>query len=342
MRYCLAIAILVLSGWAHAHPLQRPSTILLFEKSDIVCSGVVTGVKESRPAEQEPTGFTVRHLLATVVTRDVYKGYLSAGQPILVEFTTKTPIDRPWPQLAPGENALLFLNHEEGATYVYADDQLGAMRFSSLPVEPGTDGMAKFEAVMASLFVNGQAQDRADSAMFLLTMPTLTSSTIAKISPAAKSDDPALAQWGIALAIKWDTSQGLEELKRYLAQKRIDTKDWSTMEPMTAIMGELSSVGDPRYLSGVEGLIFADDRLIRMGAGQALRNMKTKAAAPALLKLLDDPDKDIQYSAEMALAELFDKGGEYATTWPEFSKRPEYYAGLWKAWALQTGITAAK
>jgi hypothetical protein len=342
MRYHMAVIILALSGWAHAYPLGQPDTTKLFKASDIVFSGTVTTIKEMRPAGEDTTGHRVWYLLATIRIDDLYKGNLSGDRIISVEFTTKTPVDSPGAGLSPGEHALLFLKEKDDRTFVFADKQFGAVRFSSVPAEPGSDGLAKFEAAMTSVFVNGETTDREYAADLLLSLDRLAPSCIAKITPAAMAADPTLAQYAIALLIKRDNAQGLEQLKRYIAQNRIDTTEVSTTSARMAVSGELSSVRDGRYLKDVEELSFADNIEIRMGAVQALRNMETRAAAPAFVKHLDDPDKNIRYSALMALAIMYGKTVPQVPNWPEFDQRPDYYTGLWKAWAQQTGITIAQ
>ena len=342
MHYYLVVVLLALSGWAHAYPLGQPNSIELFKTSDIVCSGTVTAIKEIRPAEEDTTGHSVRYLLATVLVNDLYKRNLPGDQTISVEFTTKTPVDGPNARLSPGEHALLFLKEKEDRTFIFADKQFGAIRFSSVPVELGSDGLAKFGAAMTSVFVNGETTDREYAADLLLSLDRLATSSIAKISPAATAVDPILAQYAIALLIKWDTPQGLERLKRYIARNRIDTREGSTTLAMMAVTGELCSVRDGRYLKNIEELSFADDFEVRMGAVQALRNMETRAAAPVFVKHLDDPDKNIRYSALMALAMMYGKTVPQVPNWREFDQTPDYYTGLWKAWAQQTGITTGQ
>ena len=342
MRYYQAVVILALSVWAHAYPLGQPNSTELFKTSDIVCSGTVTATREIRSAEEDTTGHTVRYLLATIFIDDLYKGNLPGDRTVSVGFTTKTPVDGPGAGLSPGEHALLFLKEKEDRTFVFADKEFGAIRFSSVPIEPESDGLAKFEAAMASVFVTGGTTDRECAADLLLSLDRLAPATIGKISPAATAADPTLAQFAISLLIKWDTPQGLEQLKRYIAQNRIDTREVSTTFAMMAVTGELSSVRDGRYLKNIEELSFADDVEVRMGAVQALRNMETRAAAPAFVKHLDDPDKNIRYSALMALAMMYGKTVPQVPNWREFDQTPDYYTGLWKAWAQQTGITTAQ
>jgi hypothetical protein len=79
-----------------------------------------------------------------------------------------------------------------------------------------------------------------------------------------------------------------------------------------------------------------------MGAVQPLRNMETRAAAPVFVKHLDDPDKNIRYSALMALAMMYGKTVPQIPNWQEFDQTPDCYTGLWKAWAQQTGITTTQ
>lgn len=341
MRYYLAVVVLALSGWAHAHPVSQPDAARLFGVSDIVCSGTVIATKGTRPPEETVNRQTLRYMVATVVVRDLYKGNLPKDQPILIEFSGAMPLwDNPASWVEPGENALLFLKRKDGGTFAFADHQLGAIRFTSVPVETEADGLSRFEAAMASILVSGNAHELEDAALLLLTLDRVSPVTISKIIPAAASLEQERALYVIAVLIKCDTPQGLEQLKRYLAQNR-KHEDQATavqVEAMVAIMGELASVSDAHYLKDVEDLSFADDLGIRTGTIQAMRNMNTKAAAPTLVKHLDDPDNNIRYSALMALAMLFDKRGEYVPGWPEFNQKPDYYAALWKAWAQQAGI----
>ena len=60
------------------------------------------------------------------------------------------------------------------------------------------------------------------------------------------------------------------------------------------------------------------------------------------VKHLDDPDKNIRYSALMALAMMYGKTVPQIPNWQEFDQTPDCYTGLWKAWAQQTGITTTQ
>ncbi len=339
MRCYLTIVILALSSLAHAYPLAQPNAIELFKKSDIVCSGIITTTKEIGPAEQDLTGRTVRYLLATVLIRDLYKGELSGDQSIFIEFTAKTPVDSPSAGLAPDENALLFLKHKDGGTFVFADNQLGAMRFRSVPVEPGTDGLAKFEAAMASVLLSANQREVEYPALLLLTLDRLSPSTISTVSPAATSPDPEKASYVIAILIKWDTPQGLKQLEQFVA---LHGKDTNPPLGIGAVLGELSMIKNRQYLRTMEELSFSEMTLVRVGAMEAIRNMKMRDAAAVLVKHLSDSDSETRYLAVISLAETFDKSGEYGPGMDLFDKNPDYYVGLWKAWAQQTGITTAQ
>ena len=68
--------------------------------------------------------------------------------------------------------------------------------------------------------------------------------------------------------------------------------------------------------------------------------MKVPQAAATLAQRLDDTDRDIQFQAVLALAEIYHKTGEYAPTTPLFDLNPQRYTDLWKTWLQESGTNA--
>ena len=76
---------------------------------------------------------------------------------------------------------------------------------------------------------------------------------------------------------------------------------------------------------------------LRHRAAEALRFMRDKRVVPFLAKLLDNPDREVQYNAMMGIAEATKPrphaiSPEWFTAKENFDRDPERYLNLCRAW----------
>ena len=94
---------------------------------------------------------------------------------------------------------------------------------------------------------------------------------------------------------------------------------------------------DPQYAEYVALLLRSKNERVKRDASRALRRMEDKRVVPLLAKLLDDPDREIQYNAMLGIAEAT-KPRRHAITpdWftakENFDRDPERYLNACRAW----------
>lgn len=74
----------------------------------------------------------------------------------------------------------------------------------------------------------------------------------------------------------------------------------------------LGDKANPELIGTIAPLIRDGDKMVRLSATLALRNIANPAAAASLREALRDPDSDVRFSAASALFELGDSAGEDA------------------------------
>ena len=74
----------------------------------------------------------------------------------------------------------------------------------------------------------------------------------------------------------------------------------------------LGDKANPELIGTIAPLIRDGDKMVRLSATLALRNIANPAAAASLREALRDPDSDVRFSAASALFELGDNAGEDA------------------------------
>jgi HEAT repeat protein len=147
------------------------------------------------------------------------------------------------------------------------------------------------------------------------------------------SIDTDIALSALAVLVKNDPADGVGRLDTYLAAYKGDDQHIA----LQTLGSELMQVADARALPPLESLSSSRFIAIRFGCVDALRKMKSSASASALAQRLDDTDRDIQFQAVLALAEIYHKTADYAPTTPLFDLNPQYYTDLWKSWLQDSG-----
>ncbi len=242
------------------------------------------------------------------------------------------------PILEQGEQAILFLKHSEGSTYVFSDRFLGVTSFASVPTGEGGSGSLKLQSTLAEIVHENGREDKIKAMQLLNGMENLQPETLAEITPLSTSQDPELAFNALAIMIKARAPGSLESLIQYLKGYQGD----GALFPIDNIGGDLDDIRNREDLPALESLTSSRLRAIRLGSMEAIRNIGDVSSAPTLIQRLSDSDSMVRYVAVMTLAEIFDKHGDYEPSMPEFRKRPDFYTNEWKDWWAQKGAGSKK
>jgi len=82
----------------------------------------------------------------------------------------------------------------------------------------------------------------------------------------------------------------------------------------------------------VTDLLGAGSVEVRRSAAHALRNIADSAGVPALVRALDDPDRDVRYYAVTGLAKITGQD-DWLPSLPLFESEEQKYVAHWREWA---------
>lgn len=308
----------------------------VFAQADLVCNCVVESVRVLSEQKLGPSGKTVTHrqAVASVRVKQAYNKDVSPGTLVYVAFDDEIPImHASLPSLTESETALMFLSLSTPSTYRFSDPFLGVTPFTSIPVQHGNPGLLELQAALTGVLQHGDSGDTVNALQLLQGFDQFPPETLAALDSLRDSSDPEIALASIAVLLKAKQPGNVQELANYLRAHHMST------EPMAvaSIGSELSKVTNVGDLAALGTLTSSDSLSIKLGAMAALRNIRSVQSAPALVKRLDDPNKDIQYLAVIALAEIFQKNNEYAPNMALFDQNPGHYTEIWKTWWKREG-----
>ncbi len=329
-RLAAAVWMLASLPSINASILTEPDTAAMYTRSDVVCSGTVISIGAvtlTSSTSELAQGSTFRKV-ATVQPIQCYKGAVNTDQPIEVDFAASNP--NPQAALVVGERAIMFLQEGQGGAYVFAEPSGSVFSFGSIPPSAQQGGLDRLQDSLAAALTNGPKEDQLRAAMLLLGLDSVNPVVAKAIASAGASSDPEIKMPVIAVLIKNGSNAGNELLTSYLKTNIAIDSEPSGISQVMSVLGQVS---DSRYVIKMQQLSSASLPEIRLGAVEALRNMRSSVAIPNLIARLDDSDGDIRYVALISLAEIVDKTGEYAPSMELYNKRPDYYLTLWKTWA---------
>src|SRR5262249_51676525 len=93
----------------------------------------------------------------------------------------------------------------------------------------------------------------------------------------------------------------------------------------------LPNISDPRAVPILSSLLRSGDVLVRRAAAEALRNTASQGAVRPLVAALADPDRQVQYSAVIGLADIT-RQPEWRPLDEEFRASPQRYIQHWRDW----------
>ncbi|HLW84269.1 MAG TPA: HEAT repeat domain-containing protein [Candidatus Sulfotelmatobacter sp.] len=92
-------------------------------------------------------------------------------------------------------------------------------------------------------------------------------------------------------------------------------------------------LSDQRAIPALEPLLLSGDDSIREAAVEALWHIADLAAAPALLKGLQDPDEQVRFYAVRAFSDIANEPGWGGPSESEFQQHQQKYLSHWQDWA---------
>jgi len=306
----------------------RPAPVLnvryLAEQSAVIVKGRVLSVNQVGTSKKS----------ASFEADAVLKGKVPTRL-ITVEFSETLGV-----ALEPGEYALLFLKNVKNGSYAFADPQVGKMAITSKDVpsaEVAQTTAGKLEAVIfASL--SDPDPEVARTALEQVGSLRKVQSTLAirEIAMSGPADLQGLAY--VALLKLGDYSL-LSESIRFVEQQ---VQDLDLQRLQSGVSEAIGDTTDRRVLPTLNSLLASPNLSLRRAAARALRHIGDPSSARALVAALDDGDRDVQYDAVMALAELAGASPDNAPAREVFDKNPSKYLNNWKIWWETSGKATYK
>jgi len=279
-------------------------------------------------------------VVANVEVEDEYRSAAPVGRWISVEFWQEIPATlASMPSLEKGERAVMFLSSSASSRYTFADPFLGAVALHSLPLAPGGQGLKKLEQALRSVLLLTDREDQVRALELLGGFDEVAPDTIFALLSLTHSADPAVALSAFVVLLKTEDAENVNQAD-LLANLKIYLDSYPPgAEPaqLTNIGSELGQIRSDKALVGLEAIADCRYVAIRFGALSAIRHIRSPESAPVLIQHLDDSDSNVRYVAVIALAEIFQKYGDYAPGMGLFDKNPDFYVRLWKNWWAQEG-----
>lgn len=339
----LALLMFCASARADVAPIAGTQSVApVFEKADLVCNCVVRSLRvlSQRELGVTPKIVVRQRVVASVEVNDDYKSITPAARQIFVGFEREIPATRAsMPSLESGERAVMFLSSTGPSHYTFADPFLGAVPFHSLPLTAGGQGLEKLEQALRAVLLLTDRDDQIQALELLGGFDQATPGTSSALLSLTHSPDPVVVLSAFVVLLKIsgtpdiDQADLLANLKIYLDSYPLGTEPTQ----LTNIGSELGHIQSDKALAGLEALSDCRYVPIRFGALSAIRNVRSPNSASVLIRHLDDKDGNVRYVAVIALAEIFQKYGDYAPGMGLFDKNPDFYTRLWKDWWVQEG-----
>ncbi len=303
----------------------------IFDKADVVCSLRVELAKIVRLQGGGTDGALQDFVRVTGTILDVYKSDLTPPGSLVFQFP-EDPMSNGATGFREGDVVLLFLTRGD-SVYDLADPFIGVIYFSRLDRVPGNPDIDKLESALALALRRGNRDDQINAMRLLEGFDQLSPTTLSTVSGLSSSSDPAIAFAALAVLLKTRTPDSVAKFLSYLQNYKEDQPPIG----LISAADELGLVTDVGALPEIE--LLSNNRFIsvQMAAMDAIRRIASRTSAPTLMRRLDDPNRNVQYSALITLAELFGKSGDYGPSAELFDKRPAYYTALWKKWWQEDG-----
>ncbi len=319
-----------------------PASVLqaakLIAQSDLVCKGKVTRVDEAGEIKDNDDVIGVE-MIAQVKILRVLKGNAMNST---VEVGFQRRWYEPYADLQLGEYILLFLKQHAGQ-YALVHPYHGKILISGRKLEIRAEGTTPLALVQQEL-VNSlgdehtkivlSALERLRQLIRSLSERLQSQSALQEIGNLTKSQDVVVRGAALEALIRLGDYSHIDEAIKYLdAEETVREVPFYKVQ----IARAFGLIRDPSLVPQLHALLQHRDDRLRGAVAGSLRNIQSKSSIPYFVAGLDDPNVEVRYHCMMALAKMFDKGGQWAPGYDLFLQDESQYLSRWKDWWEKEG-----
>jgi hypothetical protein len=238
------------------------------------------------------------------------------------------------PPVRPKESYLFFLNQKPNRELELANTP-GAILWLSIPKEhlSQVDGPQGLQADLRASLAAASSDANAKQWLNILSQfRNFDGSSAALLERLRNSPSPEISAMSLTVLAK--SSPQPEAYVSALLALLVSKPEIGSNRPERFI-DIISSLSQPNDLNNLEKLSNSSDPALRLSAVMAIRRLQLKESEDFLISLLDSPDRNIQYQAVIALAEITHIYGDYAPAMGVFFSNPTKTVQLWKNWAAK-------
>jgi hypothetical protein len=243
------------------------------------------------------------------------------------------PLGASLPVISKPATALMFLKSSSPSSYEYADRFIGAIPFTTIPLQTAPSGLPKLQSALTEVARTGNHDDRISAMRLLDGFSQFSPDTLKVVESLSDSNDFETAFSALAVLVQAKQPDSVQKLATYLRTHKTETPPAAVI----SIGKGLAKVTEPKDLVALEDLTSSSIFSIQFGAMAGIRNIRSPQSARTLVQLLDDPNNNIQFLAVITLSEIFQMGDDYGPTMYSFDQNPSRYTTLWKNWAKSQG-----
>jgi hypothetical protein len=280
------------------------------EESEFIIVGEVTRVDETGDVSVVENGRTwpLIEMSASVLVRETLKGE-DVPKSMRLEFLENRDAqgDGPQPARIDAGYRILFLKRDDGS-YHFADDALGAIRVAahcSAPDSlPALDAYARVAKRAACALFSGDAtaQEKQDALSTLSAdeTPVTREIYIAALAGDGAKHDAPLRQNLIASLLRANYTPAIEMAERELFS---DSAEPDINARINLLLG-LQFVSPARSVPILARALALPESQLRQAAARAMQNTHSAEAINPLLRALNDPDREVQFTIMQSLGFL--------------------------------------
>ena len=271
---------------------------------------------------------------ARVSVLKTYEGTFPGGGPV-ISFKRVDPMGGP--PLQSNKTYLLFLSKDVGGEYlpIRASGAVLSVAILNERLEPlgGSEGLQN--DLLLQLKSNIDAKQKAADLRILQQFSSVNNETYLQIRKLADEQPSEVTIESLVML-----SQSSPEPQQYVSKliTILTNNPGSLVAHQENVLNILSAQSALADVENLKKLTASSNPVLRLGAVEGLRNLKVQDST-FFLSLLDSPDRNVQYQAIMAMAELNHASGDYAPSLGLFDKDPDKAIQLWKSWGIKQQLT---
>jgi hypothetical protein len=315
----------------------------LFAKSDLVVLGssekpqVLREWEEPEHGPSSQRSVAMESLSSSVHVEKVYKGKSASSIEIQFDIGVLPSTPNPGPALFRGERALLFLQRGEEGAYRFVQSPGGRLNAQGLSFAGSSIGQDGLEQDLNRSLSGGKV-GRESALDILLEYRGLSNNTELTLRRLGTDSDSNTAAKALSILMTTGRPEYFETLSHFLSANGGNVAGREQLM-LSGRLREFGNHANPLTISAISGLPLT---AIQSAALDVLSEMRSPATVEAVVRLLDDPNPEVQYQSLYVLMKILDepgkkRGPEYSPTPAEFAGNRAYYTGLWKQWWVADG-----